>query len=82
MSATSIQAYGIDYEFDIVGELNQQHVFHISKSRCFELQDTSWVKPGMELGNVLKTWIENTKVVKVVNPNNQRIKQIRKLGVA
>ena len=53
-----IQTSGIDYEFDIFGEMNQNHILHISKSRCPELQDQSFLNPGAELASLLLSWIK------------------------
>lgn len=53
-----IQTNGIEYEFDIFGEMNQNHILHISKSRCSELQDQSFLNPGSELAERLLSWIK------------------------
>jgi hypothetical protein len=80
IGTTPVQAQGIDYEFDLSGELSYDHTFYISKSRCPELQNTNWLKPGEELAEVLKKWIGTVQVVSADNdPNNYRVKQIRTL---
>ena len=83
IGTAAIQTSGIEYEFDIAGELSAEHILWISKSRCPELQDTSWLKPGAELAVVLKRWIGTAPVpsTPVVNSNlhNERVKQIRTL---
>jgi len=80
IGTTPVQTNGIDYEFDIAGELTSDHMFHVSKSRCSELQDTSWLKPGIELAEVLKKWMGSAQVTTADNdPNNSRVKQIRTL---
>ena len=53
-----IQTSGIEYEFDIAGEMDQQHILHISKSRCPELSNQSFLNPGQELADKLLTWIK------------------------
>ena len=81
-----IQTSGIEYEFDIAGELSAEHILYISKSRCPELQDTSWLKPGLELAQALKNWMSTAPVtlssaptVAAVHPQDLRVKQIRTL---
>ena len=52
-----IQVSGIEYEFDIAGELSQDHILYISKSRCPQLADQSFLKPGKELAYALRVWM-------------------------
>ena len=51
-----IQTSGIEYEFDIAGELSQDHILYISKSRCPALADQSFLKPGKDLAYALRAW--------------------------
>lgn len=81
-----IQTSGIEYEFDIAGELSAEHILYISKSRCPELQDTSWLKPGLELAQALKNWmstapvtLSSAPIVAAVPTQDLRVKQIRTL---
>lgn len=52
-----IQANGVEYEFDLAGELNLEHILTISKSRCPELSSTSHLNPGQELAETLSGWL-------------------------
>ena len=52
-----IQTNGIEFEFDIAGEMNQHHILYISKSRCPALADRDFLNPGKELASELKAWI-------------------------
>lgn len=52
-----IQSTGIEYEFDIAGELNYEHILSISKSRCSDLADRTFLNPGKELADILKNWV-------------------------
>lgn len=52
-----IQTSGIEYEFDIAGELSAEHILYISKSRCPGLQDTSWHKPKLDFAYQLRAWM-------------------------
>lgn len=47
---------GIAYEFDIFAYISDR-TLEIQKSRCLELQGQSFVNPGKEFADVLKTWI-------------------------
>ena len=52
-----IQTSGIEYEFDIAGELSQDHILYISKSRCPQLADQSFLKPGKDFAYALRAWM-------------------------
>jgi hypothetical protein len=52
-----IQASGIEYEFDIAGELDLNHLLTISKSRCPELSSTTHLNPGQELAKRMLIWL-------------------------
>jgi len=52
-----IQTSGIEYEFDLSGELNLDHLLTISKSRCPELSNTNHLNPGQELAEKLLAWL-------------------------
>lgn len=52
-----IQSSGIEYEFDLAGEMDYNHILTISKSRCPELADKTFLNPGKEVADILKNWI-------------------------
>jgi hypothetical protein len=52
-----IQASGIEYEFDVTGDLSLDHILTISKTRCQALDQTTWVTPGKELAGILSAWL-------------------------
>ena len=56
-----VQREGLEYEFDIVGELTADHELMISKTRCPELTGEVLKEPGVELAKTLYEW---------VNPSN------------
>lgn len=60
IATAPIQTQGIEYEFDIAGELSADHILYISKSRAPMLQDTSWLKPGKDLAYQLRAWMGET----------------------
>lgn len=61
---------GIEYEFDVYGEMDQDNTLRISKSRCPKLTSSTFKKPGEELANVLKQWLAGAppQAVKVEMP--------------
>lgn len=67
-----VQSAGIEYEFDIAGELNYEHILTISKTRCSELTDRTFLNPGLELANILKAWttsaVPDTTAMSQVQP--------------
>lgn len=57
VGTTPIQTSSIEYEFDIAGEMNQQHILTVTKSRCSELADKTFLNPGQEVAVILNEWI-------------------------
>lgn len=54
-----IQRDGMEYEFDVVGDLDQEHVLTISKTRCSPLDGFTETKPSDRLVKILRTWLES-----------------------
>jgi AAA domain-containing protein len=48
---------GIEYEFDVCGEMDQENTLVITKSRCPKLTGGVFLQPGKELADVLKEWL-------------------------
>ncbi len=48
---------GIEYEFDVCGEMDQDNTLQVTKSRCPKLSGGVFPKPGRELAEVLKEWL-------------------------
>lgn len=57
IGTTPVQTSSIEYEFDIAGEINQQHILTVTKSRCSELADKTFLNPGSEVAVILNEWI-------------------------
>lgn len=55
-----IQREGMEYEFDIIGEMDPvDNTMRISKTRCPELAGKVFEKPGQELAAILKVWLSD-----------------------
>lgn len=52
------QRDGLEYEFDLVGDLDQGHYLRVTKSRCDALADQVVHKPGAELGHQVLDWLD------------------------
>ena len=52
-----VQRDGLEYEFDVVADLDLDHNFIVSKSRCFELSNQVINKPGQNVADILKNWL-------------------------
>jgi hypothetical protein len=48
---------GIEYEFDVCGDVDLENTLAITKSRCPKLAGGVYPKPGKELAGVLKQWL-------------------------
>lgn len=47
----------IEFEFDVFGEINQEHEFIILKSRCGALKDGVFKEAGPEIAKMLLEWL-------------------------
>jgi len=50
----------MEYEFDIVGDMNMDHVLsfnNIGKTRCSELDGKTFEKPGADVALIIKNWL-------------------------
>ena len=52
-----VQREGLEYEFDVVGDMDLDHNLIISKSRCRALADKIFPRPGREVAEILREWI-------------------------
>lgn len=58
-----VQREGLEYEFDIVGDMDQQHVLIISKTRNASMDEKVYRKPGKDLFIDVSNWISDPKDV-------------------
>jgi hypothetical protein len=52
-----VQRDGIEYEFDVVGDMDLENTFIVSKTRCSTLAGGAFNRPGDDLAGVLKAWL-------------------------
>lgn len=52
-----VQRDGLEYEFDVVADMDADHTMIVSKSRCRELADAVIRKPGAEVAQTLAAWL-------------------------
>jgi hypothetical protein len=52
-----IQRQGMEYEFDVVADLDYQHNMVISKTRCFSIADQVVSKPTAAWFGAIKAWL-------------------------
>jgi hypothetical protein len=54
-----IQREGMDYEFDIVGDMNLEHELIITKTRCKTLDGQVYSKPGRDVAATILGWLNS-----------------------
>lgn len=55
-----IQREGLEYEFDLIGELSVDHELSMTKTRCPALADEVLSKPGKGLAETLRAWVDDS----------------------
>jgi DNA polymerase III delta prime subunit len=52
-----IQREGLEYEFDVVAEMDMDHNMIVTKTRCKPLTDRAFNRPGAEVAEILHEWL-------------------------
>lgn len=60
-----IQREEFGYEFDIIGDMDQENFLRISKTRCIPLHGAMFEKPGKDLADIIREFIETGERVDV-----------------
>jgi hypothetical protein len=64
-----VQRDGVEYEFDVIFDIDLEHNAVVSKSRCAALDKKTFRDPGEEVALKLKRWLsEGAPVVEPVDP--------------
>jgi DNA polymerase III delta prime subunit len=71
VGTTPIQRDGMEYEFDVFGDLDQDHCLAIQKTRCPSLTDAVIDKPGQQIAEVLQKWLKGVPVEEPVSSSSQ-----------
>ena len=69
VGTTAIQKQGIEYEFDVVGELDLEHTMRITKTRFMELDNKIFPAPGANLASEIIAAL----AVPISNGNNGNV---------
>jgi hypothetical protein len=54
-----VQRDGLEYEFDVVGDMTQDNLFIVTKSRCSALAGKEFDKPGANVATPLLAWLDD-----------------------
>lgn len=57
-----IQREGMEFEFDLVGDLDTEHRLVIGKTRCRRLDQKVFQNPGREVADILREWLSSGAV--------------------
>jgi len=55
----AVQRDGVEYEFDVVGDIDLDHTMVVSKTRCSDLTDAIIRKPDESFGKTVRAWLED-----------------------
>jgi len=70
------QGKGIEFEFDLLLEMNQKHVAFVSKDHTDKFQDALIEKPGEEFGVALYDWLNGGKAEPLTKTIQAQAKEI------
>lgn len=68
-----IQRDGLEYEFDVVGDMNLDNDYIVSKSRCSELHQAVINKPGKKLGLQLLSWLDGKPAPEPIKKTTEQL---------
>lgn len=74
-----VQREGMEYEFDVVGDLDLDHSLIVAKTRCRALDGKMIAKPGAELAATLKQWLTDGAPVPPQAKRAQNLELLRPL---
>lgn len=76
------QGKGLEYEFDLVLQINPDHQAFVEKDRTGKFQDVVVDKPDEEFGRQLKAWLSEGPPMKPREPVAQQVTDEPKIGDA
>lgn len=63
-----VQRDGVEYEFDIVGDMDQENSLIVTKTRCATLGGKVFSKPGVDLAQIISEWLSRGKDEVLTDP--------------
>lgn len=67
-----IQRDGLEYEFDVVGDMDIENNYIVSKTRCSELHQAVINKPGKQFAMTLLNWLDGAPAPARVEPQTEK----------
>jgi hypothetical protein len=67
-----VQREGLEYEFDLVAEIDCEHKMIVTKSRCSKLADGVWNKPDTKPATIFRDWLSDGAAVPTRTPAPSR----------
>lgn len=64
-----VQREGLEYEFDVIGDLDQENNLIIGKTRCSALNGAVFYRAGAEVAETLLDWLQGPPVEAVPEPS-------------
>jgi hypothetical protein len=61
-----VQRDGMEFEFDVVAEINIENDFIVQKSRCPALSGKVFNRAGLNVAEILKSWLQGEKETRTV----------------
>lgn len=55
-----VQRDGVEYEFDILLDLDADNVAYVEKTRCMAITGKTFRQPGKDLGKIIRSWLDDT----------------------
>jgi len=68
-----VQREGMEFEFDVVGDVNAEHELVVTKSRAIFLKDAIVREAGEELGKQLRDWLSSGAVPEVAKVERRAV---------
>ncbi|MFN7976371.1 MAG: ATP-binding protein [Acidobacteriota bacterium] len=72
-----VQRDGLEYEFDVVGDMDLDNTLVVTKTRCRSLSGAVVRKPTVQLGLTLAAWLQQGEPVPTVEP--ETVSRMREL---
>jgi hypothetical protein len=68
-----VQRDGLEFEFDVVGDMDQDNYFTVAKTRCPLLSGRRFHKPNGELSEILRAWLTDGAPMPQTSPGGATV---------